>query len=353
MTLHRAMRWPLCRIATMSARGSSGLALVLVSLGMLAGTANAAPAEFPAPSGLADPVVLLARIQQASRNLDYSGVFMYSQGEFGQSSRVVHVVDGSGERERLEVLDGPAREYLRHNDEVQCLMPERRTIRLEKRRSDRFPGLLVGDPAGLAAHYAITTEPTLHRVAGRECQVISIEPRDKLRYGYKLCADSQTHLLLKAQTLTATHSVVEQVVFTSLRLGEEVQPAMLTSRWNTRDWKTLQLTMTPVDLAAKGWRIAPPAGFVKVMEVGRTMPQGEAVSQILISDGLAGISVFIEPFDSKHNSHRQHGGARRGSFNVFSARVADFWLTALGEVPMTTLQQLAESVEYVPLAATK
>ena len=60
-------------------------------------------------------VRLLSRIQQAARKQDYAGVFMYQQGETIQSSRLVHVLDGTGERERLEILDGQPREYLRHN----------------------------------------------------------------------------------------------------------------------------------------------------------------------------------------------------------------------------------------------
>ncbi|PJI47533.1 hypothetical protein CTI14_64225, partial [Methylobacterium radiotolerans] len=58
----------------------------------------------------------------------------------------------------------------------------------ERRRGDRFPGLLLGDAANLSEHYKIRTEPTPHRVAGRECRLITIEPLDKLRYGYRLCA---------------------------------------------------------------------------------------------------------------------------------------------------------------------
>ena len=139
-----------------------------------------------APAQQGDDVVqLLSRIQQAARKQDYAGVFMYQQGEMIQSSRLVHVLDGTGERERLEILDGQPREYLRHNEDVQCLIPERKTVLIERRRGDRFPGLLLGNPANLTEHYKIRTESALHRVAGRECRLITIEPLDKLRYGYR------------------------------------------------------------------------------------------------------------------------------------------------------------------------
>jgi sigma-E factor negative regulatory protein RseB len=290
-------------------------------------------------------------IQDAARKLDYAGIFTYQQGEMIQSSRLVHMVDGTGERERLEVLDGQPREYLRHNDDVQCLVPEHKTVLVQHNRADRFPGLILGNPASLSKFYRIHVDPTPHRVAGRECRAISIEPLDKQRYGYRLCADTENNLLLKAQTLSAANTVVEQVAFTALRLGSEVDPKQLDSHWTTQDWKVVQSAMQPIDLAGQGWRIHTPPGFVQVSEVARTMGHGDEVSQVVLSDGLAAISVFIEPFDKKRNSHQPHGAYRHGAINVYGTRIADFWLTALGEVPAATLEHLALSTEYVPAAA--
>lgn len=331
-----AARWP--------SRQAAALALVLMAA-MLALHAQAQAQQ--ASAAPRDPVQLLSTIQQAARKQDYAGVFIYQQGDTMQSSRVVHVIDGTGERERLEILDGQPREYLRHNEEVQCLLPERKTILLEPRRGDRFPGLLLGDPAGLAKHYDIRASDKLHRVADRQCRVVTIEPRDALRYGYRLCADVATNLLLKAQTLDSARRIVEQVSFTALRIGAEVDASQLGSRWNTRDWKVVESAMKPVDLAAQGWRIPAPDGFAPVMQVARAMGPAN-VSQLVLSDGLAAISVFIEPYDTQRHSHPPAGLARRGAINIYGTRVADFWLTALGEVPVATLERLAEAVEYVP-----
>src|SRR3546814_18903059 len=52
-----------------------------------------------------DPALsMLQKIQTAARKLDYSGVFTYQQGPVMQSTRIVHVVDGTGERERIEKI---------------------------------------------------------------------------------------------------------------------------------------------------------------------------------------------------------------------------------------------------------
>jgi len=335
-------RWPvLGRVARRHGHGGLAFMMLAAMLALHAGV-QAQPSSAPA-----DPLQLLGHIQQAARQQDYAGVFMYQQGELMQSSRVVHVIDGTGERERLEILDGQPREYLRHNGDVQCLLPERKTVLLEQRRGDRFPGLLLGDPADLARYYEVRASSKLHRVADRQCRVLTIEPRDALRYGYRLCADVETNLLLKAQTLDDTRAVVEQVAFTSIRMGNDVDPAELSSRWSTRGWKVHEHDMKPVDLAAAGWRIPAPAGFVTMMQLAR--PMGPAtVSQLVLSDGLAAISVFIEPYDARRHNHPPEGLARRGAVNIYGTRIADFWLTALGEVPAATLEQLADSIEYVP-----
>lgn len=328
------------------AKSASACLMTLCLTALVAVPSTSRAASDPAQG---DPMALLVNIQQAARQLDYTGVFMYTQGDFTQSSRVVHMVDGTGSRERLEVLDGEPKEFIRHNDEVRCLMPERKKVLLETRRTDRFPGLLLGEPKGLNENYNVTLVPGKHRVAGRQCQKINIEPRDGLRYAYSLCADTETHLLLKAQTIAADRSLIEQVLFTSLRIGGDIAPESLQSSWSTQGWDVVEHAMDPVDLAAKGWRVPAPAGFVPLMQVERAMGPSGQVGQIVFSDGLAAISVFIEPYGSRGTVKKKNGPARHGAINVFGTRIADFWLTALGEVPVSTLQDLAESTEYVPL----
>jgi len=326
----------------------AGWALTAVFLVALSSWQDSAQAAESAAQKSA--VQLLYDIQQAARKQDYAGVFMYQQGEAIQSSRLVHVIDGTGERERLEILDGQPREYLRHNDEIQCLIPERKTVLMEPRRGDRFPGLLLGNPVDLERHYDIRVQEKLHRVADRQCRVITIQPRDTQRYGYRLCADVTTNLLLRAQTVDSHQSVVEQVSFSSIRMGDGVNANELVSPWNTRDWNIIQPKIETIDLAAEGWRIPAPAGFVSVMQVSRSMGRSN-VSQLVLSDGLAAISVFIEPYDDQRDHPMSDGAVRRGAINIYGTRIADFWLTALGEVPAETLEQLATSTEYVPVSS--
>ncbi len=107
---------------------SSAVAAALFAIGAGLSHAQGAPVSPSVAVPETEAQALLGRIQDAASKLDYSGIFTYQQGETIQSSHVVRVVDGSGERERIEVLDGQPREYLRHNDDIQCLVPEHKTI---------------------------------------------------------------------------------------------------------------------------------------------------------------------------------------------------------------------------------
>jgi sigma-E factor negative regulatory protein RseB len=65
--------------------------------------------------------------------------------------------------------------------------------------------------------------------------------------------------------------------------------------------------------------------------------------QWVFSDGLASVSLFVEPFDARR--HGQEGLMAAGATHTLTRRVQDWWLTAVGEVPPQTLRAFAQSLE--------
>lgn len=335
--------------ARAAARAAWGHFLLLLACAMAASLQGAEAAE---PS-VGEVTRFLQETQQAARNSDYSGVFTYQQGASMQSSRIVHVVDGTGERERLVILDGEPREFIRHNDTVQCLVPTKELVLIEKHRMDRFPGVLLGEGHKLDDHYTLRVGEARQRVAGHECIPAEITPRDELRYGYRFCVDPDSKLLIKAQTIDGEGQVVNQIAFTSLQQGAAVQARELQTSWDMRGWRTVELPAKAVDVARLGWRVALPPGFDHSTQVSRPMKSGKPVMQMVLTDGLAAISVFIEQFHPSQESRLMpKGPARNGAMNIYGARIGDHWLTAIGEVPADTLRQLVEHIEYVPPGGT-
>lgn len=307
--------------------------------------AHAAPAQDPQATAMA----LLQKMQNAARSLDYAGVYTYQQGSMVLSTRIVHVVDGTGERERISLLDGQPREYIRHNDTTQCLLPERKLVLVERRESERFPAVLFDNGERLPAHYALQVSDALERVAGRACHDLRLEPRDSQRYGYRFCADKETGLPLRAQTV-GPEGVLIQIVFNTLEVGPAVTAEGLAPAWNTADWKIVELSTNEVDLASEGWRIPLPPGYQPLTQMTRHLKADKRVKQLVASDGLSSISVFIEAYDDTGSPPREAGLMRKGAMSVYRKRIGEHWLTVLGEVPADTVRDLADRTEYVPLA---
>lgn len=299
------------------------------------------------PAFAQTPAQLLMQIQTAAETTDYSGTFLYQQGNVMITSRVTHVVDGEGVKERLEVLDGDAQEYLRNNNVVKSLIPAKKMVVIDKPRKDRFPALLLGPVDNVDKYYDVRAEKGNSRVAGRACDVIEVMPRVDDRYGFRLCADAKSRLLLKSQTVDGQGAVIEQVTFTGLSLGSDVDTAGLKSPLDTTDWKQVEQKPVMVDLPQEGWRIRYPAGFTPIMSIVRPKGTKENVKQLILTDGLSSISVFIQKVKDSEKTFNNQGDARVGSMNVFRQRIDDYWLTAIGAIPLTTLKDLAVSTKFI------
>lgn len=313
---------------------------------LLAAAIAIAPAAAPAAEPQAgDAMGWLQRIATAARSLNYSGTFVYEHGGRTETSRIVHFVDASGnETERLESLDGPPREVIRNNDEVKCYLSESRTVKIEKRRPGKaFPALLPEQLSSVAENYTVRLGGQ-ERVAGLDCQVLVLEPRDGMRYGHRLWADAATGLLVRAVMVNDKGQPVEQFKFTQLSIGAAVDRDMLKPRASAPGGEWREERPSQSVEGDSGWSIRnQPSGFKKVMETRRALPgKSEPVTHIVISDGLVAVSVFIEPLP--RGDKVLHGLSSQGAINVFTRPLGEHLVTVLGEAPPATVVQIANSV---------
>lgn len=287
----------------------------------------------------------LRRIHQATEKLSYSGVFVYQQSGRTETSRIARLADADGGVEKLEVLDGAPRVIVRTRDEIRCYLPESRTVKVDRRRDQRgFPALLPEQVNALAENYSITMND-VQRVAGFDCQVLVLTPRDDLRYGYRLWADVRTGMLLKARAFDGNGETVEQFTFTQLEIGSVPRERMRPLR-AARNWRVEQAGVAPADLAQSGWKVtADLPGFRKIVEIRRMLRDTQPVGQMVYSDGLAAVSVFIEPLAGRSEVARL-GLASMGAVNVYTREVADHLVTVVGEAPAASVQRIGNTVEY-------
>lgn len=296
-----------------------------------------------------DPQKVLKSIQLAAQKLNYSGTFVYQQASQIRTSRITHVNDGGNEIEKLEILDGKPREYIRRNDEVSCYLPEQKLVQVEKDvNPESFPALLTQNAQALAEIYHIRKGESA-RVAGLDCQTYLLDPKDGFRYGYKLCADKNSNLLLRAQTVNTRNEVIEQIAFTQLQVGD-IDRAKLKPGFNgVANWRIENLTVQ--SNISSGWIVKQlPAGYKKTKEIKRLISGGAGgkthpVIQMTFSDGLGAFSVFVEP-DSEG---RTEGSIQQGAMNITARRVGDAWITVVGEVPASVVRQVVSSLEFRPV----
>ena len=290
----------------------------------------------------------LQRIYAASEKLSYAGTFVYQQGQRVETSRIVHIVDSSGPGERLETLDGVPREIVRNGDEVVCYLPATMTVKIDKQPGRRpFPAILSEQLKDVSENYTVK-KGEIERVGGYNCQVLTLDPKDKMRYGHRLWADLSTGMLLRAKTFNEKDEMLEQFTFTQIKIGGSIGRDQLKPRYSrqSKDWRVEDSGATRANLAETGWTIrSKPPGFRTVAELMRTVGGTEGVGHIVLSDGLAAISVFIEPATSKRPVPRA-GLARQGAINVYTRPVGNYWVTVVGEAPAESVKYVAHAVEY-------
>lgn len=314
---------------------SSWARLATVLFFFLSAWANAGP----------DPAwSVLHKAQQASQKLSYQGVLSMQSGRLMQSSRITHLWDqGHGELESIEPLQGQAIEWIRHNDDVQCVMHDSKTIRMDRRHSSQaFSRLLAARIDDLAERYSIALKET-DRVAGLDTHVYELRSRDALRYSYRMWIDRETGLLLRSQTLGENDEVLEQVSFSEIRIGslpEKVKPRFKSVG---EGWKLDETAVPAAEAPVLQVAFRPGVpGFRQVSGVVRKN-RSSMVNQYVYTDGLASISVFIENFNPSRpqaNAVIQHGAVR-----TVVRRVGDYSVTAMGEVPLSTVRQFINDIE--------
>ncbi len=306
-----------------------------------------------AVSAVADPLRTdadwLQKMAFAAHQTNYSGVFVYQYGGRVETSRIAHAFDKDGEHERLEGLDGQRREVIRNNDKVWLYVGDKK-VRVEKRRAHHaFPALLPEQLQSLKENYRVVLGEE-DRVAGYHAHALIFQPTDNLRYTRKLWAHSESGLLLKAAVLDRQGIVIEQYAFSQLQIGGNADHKWLAAGDAEARQLVQQNALTPlpqpvVESAPSGWQVdGLPTGFKKIMEMRRDIAGKKfPVVHIVYSDGMAGISVFIEKVEDGADIP---GLASQGAVHIYSKRVGDHLVTVVGEVPPRTVIQVADSVRY-------
>ncbi|HEY1327369.1 MAG TPA: MucB/RseB C-terminal domain-containing protein [Casimicrobiaceae bacterium] len=299
------------------------------------------------PSHAQDAAAWLARAAKAARELNYVGTIVYQMGARVETSRLAHLFDNGVELEKLVSLDGPAREVVRTPTDVRYYYPDVKLVKIEPRTfRNVFPSFSAEQQRSLSQYYDFRVVSG-ERVGGHAAEVVSFEPRDGLRYGHRFWSDTATGLLLKARVVNENGDVVEQFAFTDLAVGPTIDRALVEPSWPATppEWQVRQGSGGDITQQDTGWFVSRlPAGFAKIMEGFRKLRgKPQPVAHLVYSDGLVAISVFVEALPPSIGST---GLSQQGGLNIYSTKLDDHLITALGEAPGATVRQIATSVVH-------
>ncbi|MGM0521377.1 MAG: MucB/RseB C-terminal domain-containing protein [Pseudomonadota bacterium] len=234
-----------------------------------------------------------------------------------------HRIQDGVRQQVVQYLDGPSMSIERH-------------ARVGHWGWTNAPDVETSVPAQWATHlsriYAISLEDD-KRVAGREAVKITFEPRDTDRYSHQWWLDAASGLVLKHVVRDTDGDILETFQVTQLQDPERFSGDVEIGRPGNQpsvDWQVNWL----------------PEGFQLQPGVSREMVNGRA--QKLYSDGLAAISVFVEPLSASSLSPGVHKlGVSAVVVERSQSSNVDRQVVAIGEVPPRVLRRVARAVEPV------
>ncbi|MEM7611938.1 MAG: MucB/RseB C-terminal domain-containing protein [Pseudomonadota bacterium] len=321
-------------------------------------------ADEDAPRQSAD--ALLQRISDAVNSMNYRGTLIRSVDGRINSMLVIHSNDDGLVRERLVAMDGEGREIIRVGDELICLYPNRRVKLIETNATPsnafvRLPAVL----SDLNRFYQIEARGR-DRIANRRALKYLVRPRDAYRYGHQLWVDEKTMLPLKMQLLSRSR-VIEEIRFSDIEIGIEIPEQAFVSEIDSSEFRviragTMPNTMRPTstetltaapasatEMSGGEWPAEASPGFrLRAKQTSVVTINGQVTQRMVFSDGLATVSVFIgsrPSGDNAQSERRTSQTARMGAAHSYQRQVGNKTVTLVGEVPVETLQMLAEQAE--------
>ncbi len=285
----------------------------------------------------------LDKMSQASRLQNFTGTLIIRQQNKLQAIRVDQGVTEEGSWQVLESLNGEQQKIVRQNDQVTSIFPAKKLITIsgESGRAPLHP-ILPENRRILKKHYQLSLAGE-ERIANKRAQVIRMKPLDQHRYGYVFWLDSESGILLKCDMLDQQGKVLEQLMYSNVELlGDEPRSPLDMSELD--DYRTFNFRQADTPIAARWKAMKLPAGFNLKRSVKTQGLNAQPAYHLVYSDGMASVSVFVE---QKKIEKPMIGASSMGPVNAFSSYVNERYVTAIGEVPGSTVRMIAESMEVV------
>jgi sigma-E factor negative regulatory protein RseB len=228
-----------------------------------------------------------------------------------------------------------------------CVWPATRSIVVEPRAGRVGLPAAIPEPVSASGEQYVYRLGGATRIAGLPCRLVDVEPRDDYRYGHRLCIAEDTGMLLKSEILDLEREVIEQMMFTSIRLMEAIpdehfRPELAEEGFVWHRAAGEESAAAPATVSR--WTIGslPPGFRIKSQVERRIAASPLPVQHLIATDGVASVSVFVSRIESEQDLY--HGVTGTGALNAYGTVVSDYQVTVVGEVPEATVVMIGESV---------
>jgi len=303
-----------------------------------------------AQAGQEDARAWVQRMNHAVVNSNYDGVFKQRLGERSQVYGIIHRMKDGEMIERVISTDGSRYEQKRKGSRWAEFRPESKMVIVATRnRSFGYIPALNGLDRLAANHYDITDKGQA-RLLGRDVQVIHLDPKDNLRYGYRFWLDRQSALPLKFQRTTFDGTVLKEIAFIRPPgLPETISDDQLKVEVDAKGFRWVSWDQfTPMHNPKLSRAYVPSAALLPAGYRVRTFstPEQEASAgapraRFYVSDGVSWVDVYVSPAGDADN---KTSSSINGSIVTFTMRRDDVQVVVVGETPQETARAIAESV---------
>ena len=291
-----------------------------------------------------DPWSILEKSAKASQQLNYEGVFHSQSSSESNSTHVIHANIDNKEYCLLKMLDGAPNEVFCSGDMVYVTSQDGLLIKKRKNQF-LFPSVLPSDIKHLKKNYQLSFGEK-KRVADRMAQHIELKAKDNLRFNYHIWIDEKNLLPLKLIVTNNKNKPIEQSTFTTIAFSEVIDKDIFEKNINLSKVYVSKNKFIENYVSNKFWNLKKlPSGFKEVDLISRRVNGLNLLDyQIIFSDGLAYVSLFIRPIT--RGTEPKEGTVAIGPTNI-SARYQDgYQIMSVGMVPPETVNTFSGAIEF-------
>jgi len=290
---------------------------------------------------------MLNKMSDASLTRNYQGTFILRKADDLSTLHVIHGMDERGVWESLESLNGASRKVIRQNTKVISIYPDKKLLTVRDSPSERSLHPQLPENIEQLESYYTFQRLNDDRIANYPTLVLDLKPKDKFRYGYRYWLSHDTGMLLRCDVFDEKQAILEQMMFTDLKYLEKTpEMAFSTIKLKAYTVQTFDNSVLGADKPQSSWQVMqPPEGFKLSQSHYRELAKGLNLLQLVYSDGLASVSVFVEKVSKK--GQYLVGASSKNSINAFGVPLKDYHVTVVGEVPAATVKAMAKSTRQI------